>query len=198
MRRLILAALVALGLLVGTSIEANATTYNVRWAGTSVYYQDLTADSAVSAAVNDWNSWRTGANFNLYATSSSMPFKIVWYDLAHPVAGEAWMAWSGSTMVACELRLDIDLRGDYWLTRAVASHESGHCLGLAHTDYWDSIMSTTNTGFLYQPTEYDNADIRYLYGVPGTTTTDPPRDKPGKGPKPKKTVHRMTYAELGR
>jgi hypothetical protein len=45
----------------------------------------------------------------------------------------------------------------------VALHETGHCLGLYHSSYEDSVMYKYYTGRL-QPTQRDIANLRELYG----------------------------------
>lgn len=147
---------------------------------------------AISAAADAWRDVVTGLAFALAADSARADVIITWErDLeGTPAVGELAFRTAGRTTLvpghdgralAAHVRLAVFAPGDVRYSvgdvRAVARHELGHALGLAHHAAATSVMAPLVRA--EQLTDEDRTTLRALYALPIGARCSLPSPAPG-------------------
>lgn len=167
--RAVIASLIAAAAVVGpATAPAQAATYGVKWAASTVYvYVDpnVSAGWYISYDIATWTGW----GINVYRTldKAKAQIRVHQRDLPSPRAAETALVWSGSTLISADVTLDVTALALPWCSRRhIATHEMGHAMGLAHnTSDRTSLMYVGSGGTCSMYLSYlDYSDMRSLYG----------------------------------
>lgn len=168
MRRTILALLAALGLVVAAAQPANAVTYGWKWGEVVDVYDGTTGGNwKISQAIREWDKTSGIVIRRVYDPAAA---NIIVSEV--PALGWAGLAYvneltitNGVASGLCRVELNADHR-NLGVAEETALHEMGHCLGLAHTDVRQSVMTAygSRTDYFTRPTSYDRADMQAIYG----------------------------------
>lgn len=177
MKRMILAALAALGMALTLAAPSSATTYGWTWAQDSVTIYNATKSKDITAALRTYEAAPIGLDVTVTTHSRDCRTNCITVDYGSwdtNAWGYAYFSVRDGQVSTCRAAILDDLRGGNPRTSpraaaaSVAVHEVGHCLGLDHTY---ETMSSVMTPYvsINQPKEslyaYDIADLQSLYGM---------------------------------
>jgi len=112
---------------------------------------------------------RTMGNFYIMTKDSDDEFK----NYSETALGTAYMTYSGKTMIATNIIMNMTRIGTGHSFRQVLAHEVGHALGFMHTDD-RSIMNSVYNDFIFgiHDNDYDRINEKYTYSIASTTLKD--------------------------
>lgn len=129
--------------------------------GREIRWEDYTAyDDARGHAINTWNAL---GRVNIAPDSAGTIADLEWRDANRSDVGwdGRWVARSGADLI--ELNTYFLRNYTTFKRRAVAAHEQGHSLGLAHS-YSNQLMNSCSTCSGYNtPQSHDRADYFSLW-----------------------------------